>query len=466
MSRLLTSCVGLLLLVFVFTACTGLKPTSTPVLQTSSPTAVASNTAGSAFQNRFGAIQLESFQNAGVSGTFTARDNGDGTTTLNIRLDHTADFNPWGIYAIGDCQSGVPENTRPIFTLPDIESGSKEETVETSAYAFAPGNLIVLVYGIGPDGSQQIAACADLGPPSTEAAAQMTSTPPQDSTRMAAVTLKGVWLALTAARNNNSDIYLLDVDAALQGTGQPELKQLTTDPATDFDPTWSSDGTRIAYRSQRDGNDEIYVMNSDGTCQINLTKNPADDWSPAWSPDGTKIAFAHFFDGNSFSDVAVIHADGSGLQRLTTSHGEYPAWSPDGSRIAFASTRDGNYEIYVMNADGTAQTRLTDNPAYDMSPAWSPDGTRIAFDTQRDSFPPKEVGIGPEFEIHIINADGSGDTRLTNNTQEDRFPAWAPGNRIAFTRNGALFIMDPDGSDEIQLLDSGSFPSWLSPSLP
>ena len=462
MSRLLTSLVGLLL-VFVFAACNGPNLTSTPVLPINSATAVASNTPSSALQNRFGIIKLEPFQNSGVSGTFTARNNGDGTTTLNIRLDHTADFNPWGIFATGDCQNGVPENTRPIFTLPDIEAGSKEETVETSAYAFAPGNLIVLVYGIAPDGSQQIEACAHLGPPSREAAAQMTSTPPQDCTTPAAVTLKGTWLALTTARNNNSDIYLLDVDAARQGTGQAALKRLTTDLATDFDPTWSPDGTRIAFRSQRDGNDEIYVMNSDGTCQVNLTNNPADDWSPAWSLDGTKIAFAHFFDGNSFSDIAVINVDGSGLQRLTTSHGEYPAWSPDGTRIAFASARDGNYEIYLMNADGTAQTRLTNDPAYDMSPVWSPDGTQIAFDTQRDLFPPKEVGIGPEFEIHTINIDGSGDTRLTNNTQEDRFPAWAPGKRIAFTRNGALFIMDSDGSNQIQLLESGSFPSWQSP---
>ena len=182
--------------------------------------------------------------------------------------------------------------------------------------------------------------------------------------------------------------------------------------------------------------------------------------------DGTRIAFAHFFDGNSFSDIAVINTDGSGLQRLTTSHGEYPAWSPDGTRIAFASARDGNYEIYLMNADGTAQTRLTNDPAYDMSPVWSPDGTQIAFDTQRDLFPPQEVGIGPEFEIHTINTDGSGDTRLTNNTEEDRFPAWSPGKKIAFTRNGALFIMNPDGSDQMQLLDSGSFAAWWSSSLP
>src|SRR6185503_11936615 len=132
MSRLLSSLVGLLL-VFVFTACIGPKLASTPALPTSSATAVASNTLASTFQNRFGTIQLEPFQNSGLGGTFTARDNGDGATTLNIRLDHTADFNPWGIFATGDCQSGVPENTRPIFNLPDIEAGLKEETVETSA---------------------------------------------------------------------------------------------------------------------------------------------------------------------------------------------------------------------------------------------------------------------------------------------------------------------------------------------
>ena len=287
MPRLLTTLISLLL-VFGFTACTGLKLASTPVLPTSSPTARPSNTLASTFQNRFGTIQLEPFQNSGLGGTFTAHDNGDGTTTLNIRLDHTADFNPWGILPLVIVKAAYLKIPGPSLPCRILRAGLKEETVETSAYAFAPGNLIVLVYEIAPDGSQQMEVCADLGPPSTEAAAQMTSTPPQDCTTPAAVTLKGTWLALTIARNNNSDIYLLDVDAALQGTGQAALKRLTTDPATDFDPTWSPDGTRIAFRSQRDGNDEIYIMNSDGTCQVNLTNDPAADWSPAWSPDGTQ----------------------------------------------------------------------------------------------------------------------------------------------------------------------------------
>src|SRR5829696_3621540 len=201
-------------------------------------------------------------------------------------------------------------------------------------------------------------------------------------------------------------------------------------------------------------------MNADGTCQTNLTNNPLGDWSPAWSPSGKQIAFARFFDNNQFTDIAIINIDGSGLKRLTHESGEYPAWSPDGTRIAFASAREGNYEIYVMNADGTGQTRLTDNPAYDMSPTWSPDGTQIAFDTQRDGYPPAEHGIGPEFEIHVMNADGSKDTRLTNNTAEDRFPSWGINGLIAFSSSGNLFVMNKDGTNQIKLLDSGAFPAW------
>jgi len=90
-----------------------------------------------------------------------------------------------------------------------------------------------------------------------------------------------------------------------------------------------------------------------------LTDNVSSDGSPSWSPDGTKIAFCSTKDGNA--EIYVMNADGTGAIRLTNNPAweDSPSWSPDGTRIAFDSSRDGNTEIYVMNADGTGQTRLT-----------------------------------------------------------------------------------------------------------
>src|SRR5256885_16405756 len=99
-----------------------------------------------------------------------------------------------------------------------------------------------------------------------------------------------------------------------------------------------------------------------------------------------------------------MNADGSALTQLADRSFD-PRWSPTGQRIAFTSTRDGNPEIYVMNADGSAQTRLTNNPGADANPSWSPDGQRIALETTRDG----------ASEIYVMNADGSQLTNVTNN---------------------------------------------------
>jgi len=185
----------------------------------------------------------------------------------------------------------------------------------------------------------------------------------------------GTKIAFTSHRDGNFEIYVMNADGSNQ-------RNLTRHPDYDGGPAWSPDGTKIAFRSTRDRtkwnreiyvlNCEIYVMNADGTSQRNLTNHPAQDVYPAWSPDGTKIAFRSNRDGNF--EIYVMNADGSNPRNLTRhpARDEYPAWSPDGTKIAFMSWRDGNREIYVMNADGSNPRNLTRHPAHDSDSAWSP----------------------------------------------------------------------------------------------
>lgn len=115
-------------------------------------------------------------------------------------------------------------------------------------------------------------------------------------------------------------------------------------------------------------------------------------------------------------------------------------------KIAFVSDRDGNFEIYSMDADGGGQTRLTEDAAEDYSPAWAPDGQRIAFVSTRDG----------NAEIYVMNADGSGQTRLTNSTAGDLAPAWTrDGSQIGFVTNrdgnDEIYLMNADGSNQTNL---------------
>ena len=218
---------------------------------------------------------------------------------------------------------------------------------------------------------------------------------------------------------------------------------------------------KIAFVSSRNGPPgEIYVMNPDGTNQRNITNSPASEARPAFSPDGKKIAFVRDFKG-----IFLMNPDGSGQTQILdgasagfSSISSFPNWSPDGTKIVFNGLLKGSpdgADIYVINADGTGLTRLTTDPADDSCPAWSPDGTKIAFATIRNRVP-NEVN----YEIYVMNADGSNQTRITNNTKFDHSPAWSPdGTRIAFTSrrddNFEVYVMNADGSNQTRITFDG-----------
>jgi Tol biopolymer transport system component len=181
-----------------------------------------------------------------------------------------------------------------------------------------------------------------------------------------------------------------------------------TGPSTeDSEAAWSPGGTKIAFTSLRDGNQEIYLMDADGANQVRLTYTGSSSQA-AWSPDGLKIAFT------TQGQIFAMDPNGANTVNLTNNPGSAADWSPDGSKIAFESTRDGNSEIYVMDANGSNQVRLTNNSVSDSDPTWSPDGTRIAFTTFRDG----------NSEIYVMDADGSNPTNLTNDPRPDSKPDW------------------------------------------
>jgi len=191
-------------------------------------------------------------------------------------------------------------------------------------------------------------------------------------------------------------------------------------------PTWSPEGTRLAFRSLNGDGGGIYVANLDGTDRKQLTRETGD-LDLAWSPDGTRIAFAR--EGS----IAVMNADGSAPTRLTSTHSDgEPTWSPDSRQLAFRH----NSSISVIDADGGAVRTLTSpggtgtvrsggggakrSAAGGGDPShatWSPDGSRIAYALYHS---------GASCSVWAMNADGTGANKLTDGSRCDFDPAWQP----------------------------------------
>ena len=229
-----------------------------------------------------------------------------------------------------------------------------------------------------------------------------------------------------------------------------------------FDPSWAPGGREIVYRDSRHGinrNDEIYVIGSDGGHPRNITRSPENEWSPAWSPDGGLIAY---FAG----EVWAMRPDGTHAHAITRVEGEYPAWSSDGTRLAFMSAEpnargiDPNYDVFVVNRDGSRLRQLTTWPGEDGYPAWSPDGRRIAFSSTHGSPGPTR------YLLYVMNADGSHKRRIARGML-GAYPVWSPdGRAILFTggppnhAGNRLWVVRPDGSGLRRLPLKGWLVDW------
>lgn len=274
------------------------------------------------------------------------------------------------------------------------------------------------------------------------------------------------------------DVFVANAD----GTGRHAV---TTGPADDVQPTWSHDGTMIAFWSlaPREMAATLSVIDADGShARAVATKavtvdvggvRSLDTYDIAWSPDDRSLAFTG---GTSFAlRVEVAAADGTGsfVEGDPGFDSQTPAWSPDGTRIAFRGGRsDDDRGVYVMDADGSHMHRLTAPDEGDWGntysyfhPVWSPDGAHIAYTRVAGPSYADSSGWSP-MRIWVVDADGSNARMVSLDQDDNDSPVWSPdGDRIAYIQldssNARIVVVTANGTDSIILPDSGdSMPHW------
>ena len=295
----------------------------------------------------------------------------------------------------------------------------------------------------------------------------------------------------------NYDIFISDIYGF-------HFTHLTKNKWIDFNPSVSSDGTKLAFISERDNNREIYIMDLvwlDGYTQWegrnleNLTKTNGYEWSPRFSPTGEKLTYSYYDPNEDNYDIYIIDSDGANKKNLTARPGYeilpqfspdgsfiiFQSWqfgvkeiffinllegieinltakpksndiltdgnsfSPDGEKIIFTSDRDGNKNIYMMNSNGSNQIQLTSHPGADYNPVFSPDGSSIVFTSERDG----------NREIYIMSYNGKNIKNISNNSSEDWSPKYFTNDKILFQSlrdgNWEIYIMKVDGNGQTNL---------------
>jgi len=226
----------------------------------------------------------------------------------------------------------------------------------------------------------------------------------------------GLMLYTATPDDGASDIWLMELE-----TG--ERSNLTSGLGGERWCRWAPDETAVAFISDRYGPSQLFLMNPDGSGQVQVTREEFPTMQPSWAPDGSAVLVAADREGNW--DIFSVDVDGGSFTRLTSDPGDdlEPAWSPDGDEIAFTSNRDGNQQIYIMKVDGSAPQRITAFPLGAEQPRWSPDGEWIVC----VAYTGRGERLGAR-EIYLMRRDGSDQMRLTDNAFDDTEPDWCEQN--------------------------------------
>ena len=253
-------------------------------------------------------------------------------------------------------------------------------------------------------------------------------------------------IAFHSTRDRNLEIYIMNPDGSKQ-------INLTWHASRDFYPAWSPTGEHIAFNSNRNGVYDIYLMDADGGNVQKVFRHLALRECPDWSPDGQRLAYLRRDDWG----IYISTIDGEQEERVASPGflGGCPSWSPDGSEIVFASTaKPAGHQLKVINLQTRKERVLLSGGKLGIlwGAIWSPDGTRIAFYWSRKG-------------IYVVNSNGKGLKRLTDGV----YPAWSPlSDALVYQRNGQLFKFNIGNRRSTRLtrgetVNSGA--DWFDPEL-